>query len=209
MSPPTDAASTRQRLLAAAAEIFAEHGFAGASVRDICARAEANVAAVNYHFGGKEQLFAEVLRLPLQRLDATIDGFADPALEPTEALARMYRGMLAPLRQSSPEAAAMRVVARSMSGPDAVRPRGDHAVIQRHHGALCALIRRQGVPEAAVGPVAGALIGMAMHAIKGRMHGNDGPAPRMLESDDDAAIDALIVRLARYATAVVRTEAQP
>lgn len=53
---------TRQRLLGRAGEVFAEQGFRNATVRDICRRAEANVAAVNYHFGGKEGLYLEVLK---------------------------------------------------------------------------------------------------------------------------------------------------
>ncbi len=56
------AVGTRQRLLEVAAEVFAEHGFHNARVRDICARARANVAAVNYHFHDKMSLYEEVLR---------------------------------------------------------------------------------------------------------------------------------------------------
>jgi TetR/AcrR family transcriptional regulator, regulator of cefoperazone and chloramphenicol sensitivity len=60
--PVTEQLQTRQRLIEKAGEVFAEHGFRGATVRDICQRAGANVAAVNYHFGHKERLYLEVLR---------------------------------------------------------------------------------------------------------------------------------------------------
>ncbi|MEZ4386201.1 MAG: TetR/AcrR family transcriptional regulator [Candidatus Krumholzibacteriia bacterium] len=53
---------TRSRLLEAAEQLFARHGFDGVSIRDIAAAAEVNVAAVNYHFQGKENLYREVLQ---------------------------------------------------------------------------------------------------------------------------------------------------
>jgi len=53
---------TRDRILEAAGEVFAEYGFRGATVRKICDRAAVNVSAIKYHFGGKEELYAEVLR---------------------------------------------------------------------------------------------------------------------------------------------------
>jgi AcrR family transcriptional regulator len=55
-------AQTRERLLDAAERLFAENGFAATSVRDITATASSNVAAVNYHFGGKHNLYHEVFR---------------------------------------------------------------------------------------------------------------------------------------------------
>ena len=59
---PEQKIGTRQRLLEAAAEIYAEQGYKNARVRDICDRAGANIAAVNYHFGDKRALYDEVLR---------------------------------------------------------------------------------------------------------------------------------------------------
>ncbi|MFN4259435.1 MAG: CerR family C-terminal domain-containing protein [Gemmataceae bacterium] len=48
---------TRERLLEAAGQIFAEKGFRSATVRDICEKAGVNIAAINYHFGDKEKLY--------------------------------------------------------------------------------------------------------------------------------------------------------
>jgi AcrR family transcriptional regulator len=54
--------NTRQRLLNAACITFAEKGFRDATVAEICETADANIAAVNYHFGDKEKLYDEVWR---------------------------------------------------------------------------------------------------------------------------------------------------
>jgi AcrR family transcriptional regulator len=53
---------TRQRLLDAGGEVFAQRGFRQATVREICRKANANIAAVNYHFRDKDGLYAAVLR---------------------------------------------------------------------------------------------------------------------------------------------------
>jgi AcrR family transcriptional regulator len=53
---------TREALLEAAGNVFAEKGFDRATGKEICARAGANVAAVNYYFGGIEGLYAAILR---------------------------------------------------------------------------------------------------------------------------------------------------
>jgi AcrR family transcriptional regulator len=57
-----DNKATEKRLLEAAGEIFAEYGYRAATVRQICEKAGANIAAVNYHFGDKERLYMAVLR---------------------------------------------------------------------------------------------------------------------------------------------------
>lgn len=80
--------STRQRILGAAEGLFAEHGFAGTSLRQVTAAAQVNLAAVNYHFGSKDNLIEEVFRRRLDELSrrrlerlAEINAKADASLE--------------------------------------------------------------------------------------------------------------------------------
>src|SRR5688572_30283560 len=70
-----ESAHTRERLLDASERLFAEKGFRSASVRDITRESSCNIAAVNYHFGGKSNLYREVFLRRLRsmrklRLDA-------------------------------------------------------------------------------------------------------------------------------------------
>ena len=58
---------TQTRILDTAEELFMQHGFEGASMRMLTARAEVNLAAINYHFGSKDALIEAVFR---RRLDA-------------------------------------------------------------------------------------------------------------------------------------------
>ena len=63
VKPPHE---TRTRILNAAEELFMQHGFESTSMRLLTAKAEANLAAVNYHFGSKDALIEAVFR---RRLD--------------------------------------------------------------------------------------------------------------------------------------------
>jgi AcrR family transcriptional regulator len=64
---------TRERLVAEAARLFAARGFARVTVRDICRAAHANVAAVNYHFHGKNGLYHAVVQTAIDRMRTTTD----------------------------------------------------------------------------------------------------------------------------------------
>jgi AcrR family transcriptional regulator len=99
-------AQTRERLLEAAELLFGQRGYAGTSVREVTAEAGCNVAAVNYHFGGKRNLYVEMfhrrlaaireqrvesVREALQRahgpraLETVLEAFACAFLEPLVA----------------------------------------------------------------------------------------------------------------------------
>lgn len=59
---------TRERILKAAQRLFAERGYQDTTVRAVVVRARVNQAAINYHFGGKDGLYREVLRATFERL---------------------------------------------------------------------------------------------------------------------------------------------
>jgi AcrR family transcriptional regulator len=87
-----DDAETKARVLRAATALFAERGFHGTKVRDIAARAGANVAAAHYHFGSKRDLYVEVLRACFAHVRGLIE---ESGLQPDAAtLARMARPAL-------------------------------------------------------------------------------------------------------------------
>jgi len=86
-------AGTKGRLLDAAESLFMVHGFEATSLRLITAAAEVNLAAVNYHFGSKEELFQSVLTRRLdpmnqERVDllADFEQRAAPGPVPCEAI---------------------------------------------------------------------------------------------------------------------------
>ncbi|MFY9346086.1 MAG: TetR/AcrR family transcriptional regulator [Planctomycetota bacterium] len=94
------APDTKTTILDAAESLFAEHGFAATSLRELTARAGANLAAVNYHFGSKDDLAVAVLTRRIgpvnaerrARLDAlgqraTVEAIVRAFLEPVLRLA--------------------------------------------------------------------------------------------------------------------------
>ena len=87
--PVQDDLTTRERLLESAITLFADKGFAGASVREICSGADANIAAINYYFGSKDRLYAEAVKTVYHRCDGirSMPSLADAPDAPDAQLA--------------------------------------------------------------------------------------------------------------------------
>jgi AcrR family transcriptional regulator len=104
-------------LLAAAQEVFAEHGYEGATVRDICRAAGANIAAINYYFGDKERLYIEAVK-HAHTCAARMESFPvpPPGTPPVEKLRVFLREMVT--RMHAPASpSAMKLMMREMADP--------------------------------------------------------------------------------------------
>lgn len=122
MSQTTDvvvSAETRARLLRSGAEVFASEGFHGATVREICSKASANIAAINYHFGDKARLYEEVLSHQLGsvllKYPPTVG--TDPSAPPEDRLHAFILSFFLRVLDQSPGAWHGQLMAREMAAP--------------------------------------------------------------------------------------------
>src|SRR5262245_34176657 len=87
---------TRQALLEAALDLFAEHGYAGTSMRALARAAGVRESAIYHHFASKESLFAALVDMILDRRvdSATSEMRGAAGLPPAELLGHMARFMI-------------------------------------------------------------------------------------------------------------------
>jgi AcrR family transcriptional regulator len=83
--------TSRDRILAAALEIFAERGFDGTTTREIAARAGTNLGLLQYYFGGKDRLWREAVDRVFGALGAALEQVVPERLETREQLAEIIR----------------------------------------------------------------------------------------------------------------------
>ncbi len=107
--PSVAAGGTRAALLDAAEVLFSERGYGGVSTREIVDAAGANIAAIRYHFGSKEELYVEVLRRAMTRPESNELWAELPAagteLDQAQAAERLARFVRSFLRHVIDEAA--------------------------------------------------------------------------------------------------------
>lgn len=144
MATGTDQVDTDQRIVNVAIELFSQNGYRGTSIASICERANVNLAAVNYHFQSKLELYLQVWRVALLRETET-NPFDGGVLADAPAEDRL-RGRIRSLvqrfvRPDAPSELAMLII-HELADPtdpavDAVR----REAIQPPHAAMRALVR--------------------------------------------------------------------
>ena len=129
MPPYTDtpkADKTRNDIMRAAEQLFAEKGFRAMTLRDVTREAQVNLAAVNYHFGSKRNLMLAVIRNRfepinverLKQLDALIEQYS-PAPIPVHLI---FDALIRPLfesasRETGPDYGLMQMIGRAITEP--------------------------------------------------------------------------------------------
>jgi AcrR family transcriptional regulator len=148
-------ADTRERLLEAAGQVFAEAGFRAATVRDIVRKAGANVAAVNYHFRDKEGLYAAVLEHFAHAAVAKHPAHGGLAADasPEEQLHAFVRALLLRVFDQGHQSVHGRLMAREMIEPTRALDRIVEQVIRPMYGRLCGIVKALVGPRASLAQI--------------------------------------------------------
>lgn len=208
MAKPTD--DTRRRLLEAAGETFAEKGFQAATVREICSRAEANLAAVNYHFGDKEQLYLETVRYAHFAGQGPPSSPPPSSATPEQRLREFIYDFLSRLLDPNRPAWHARLIAREMSDPSARCLEMMAPYVRANFTALQAVLDdllAQETPEVERHLIGFSIVGQCLHF---KMH---RPIARLLVGEEELAtydLDRIADHITRFSLASLgRTEPSP
>jgi AcrR family transcriptional regulator len=207
------ALETTKSLLAAASVVFAEKGYRDATIAEICRRAGANVAAVNYHFGDKETLYKEAWRHSFSeslKAHPPDGGISDGA--PSE---ERLRGQVAALlrRIADENNNEFLFVQKELANPTGLLDEVMREEIQLLHEKVETLVRELLGPSASDMQVRFCVISIIsqcinpMIAIKGRKEkreGKDGPP----EIDDIEAYSQHVVKFSLAGIRSIRNEAE-
>lgn len=196
---------TRRALLDAAERLFAEHGFAATSLRRITAAAGANLAAVHYHFGSKQELFDALFHRRVEPLNrARLDRLAElesDAGDGAPALVDLVDALMRPVIEVHREPGGehfARLVARLLAEPND-RLEAVHGEFEQVRARFLPHIAAH-VPHLSLPQLAARMqltIG-AMASVLGQLHRGDAS---MCGGMPTLAADGLVDELVAFATA--------
>lgn len=195
----------RDRLIAAATEIFAQKGFAEASTREICRLAGVNIASIHYYFGDKASLYREVFRIP-ERLLNWPSAMDDRDSSLADAVGAWYRYLLT-FVETPDEATRLRLLfLREQMQPSGIVDTTRSDILRPLHDRLsqflCARLNLKH-PDLELHQLACNLVGMAMVLIIERQ-AIQKFVPGMLDSVEQ--LEATANRLTRAACTLIHHE---
>lgn len=132
---------TPGKLIEAAGPVFAEHGFRAATVREICARAGTNVAAVNYHFGDKLGLYTAVLRESVRAAKVPVmQDLFKPGVPPEDILRAVIRQRIHTANRAGRPDWHFRIMMHEMSQPTPAMSRVIQEIVRPIYERMLGLI---------------------------------------------------------------------
>lgn len=203
----SDGAESRERILYAALRLFAEHGFAKTSTREIAKAAGVNIAAISYYFGDKAGLYSATFNEPMGgSAGDLVQLFGAPGLGIAEALRLYMAAYVEPLKHGEIVRQCMRLHMREMVEPTSLWAEEVERDIRGPHEALVrVLMRHLGITKADddAHRLALAINGLALQLFV-MQDMVDVLRPALLRSAD--SIDRWADRLHLYAMALVDAE---
>lgn len=162
-------ADIAQRIIEAASEVFARHGFAASRVRDIVRTADVNLAAVNYYFGGKEGLYAATLKQLASHRNAGWQGF-DPGATPEEALFHHVLAVVNRVMGAEADETLGRIIAHEAMSPTPYFDQVMADVVQPELERLESIVRQLSpkAPEPQVSMIAMSVLGQCLFYLYAR-----------------------------------------
>jgi len=204
---PSAQEETRWRLLQAATEVFAEVGYHAATTREICKRAEVNLASIHYYYGDKAELYREVFRLPFLDECNTFVALDIGTVPLQQALHAFYSWFFPSVAEEDPMTKFfMRLHAREEAEPSGVLGDAMLQAYRPNHEKMQALLCRElGLKkvDAEVDRLTFALVGMATVYFNNRT-AIDAFASHLVEGQK--AQELMAERLAEYAAALIGAE---
>ena len=74
--------NSKDRILSAAVKLFAEKGYEGTSIREICKEAKSNICMISYYWGGKKELYQGIIEDLIYRLKRYTQNYIDFSISP-------------------------------------------------------------------------------------------------------------------------------
>jgi TetR/AcrR family transcriptional regulator, regulator of cefoperazone and chloramphenicol sensitivity len=202
---------TKERLLAAASELFADKGFASTTVAEICNAAKSNIAAINYYFGGKEYLYQQSWRHSFaQAIEAhPQDGGVPPDASAEAKLRGQIKALVA--RISDPNSLDFFITQHEMVNPTGLLKEVMESEMNPLRESTLALVRELLGPTASERQVSfceACIIGMCLHPMLiHKVRQRAGSAPLPLAIDDFEAFGDQLVQFALAGITAVRNSA--
>lgn len=199
--------TTRERLLEAAGPIFAAKGFEATNVREISQQAGVNLAAINYHFGTKNQFYVETIRHAVQSLLAEVPWSeldSPPGTPPEDALRRFLHGFVRRLFTRTARRWCHALIMREMQHPTDAAMEFIREVVRPSFARLQAILDRMvpaDTPLRTRNLLGGSIVSQALHYEHARH-----VLPLLLGPEEAARLDVetLADHITRFSLAALR-----